>query len=195
MKLRKFLSIATLMLLVSWPGFVHAETRAFASFDVQPCDGHIVIIQWGMTPAMDSLSMEVERSRDKITWEKIAVEPAQSSHQYFMIDSRPGDGLVYYRIVQKRAGNKTSFSEIKWVQMCKTDEIYIWPNPVKDVVYIKTPFVNGNMDILNTEGKLMMKIAITGLKTDVPVTSLSKGIYFIHIRYGEEVLVEKFIKE
>ncbi len=41
----------------------------------------------------------------------------------------------------------------------------------------------------------MLKISITGFITDVPIVRMSKGIYFIHVRYNNETLVEKFVKE
>ncbi len=195
MKLPANFFIAVFVFLMSWPGLLHSETTAFASFDVQPYEGNIVIIQWSMTPERDTLPMEVERSRDRITWEKISLQPSQSSHQYFSIDSRPEDGLIYYRVRRTEGENKISYSDVRWVQVCKTDEVYIWPNPAKDILHVKTPFSKGSMDILDAGGKLMQKIAISGFNTEVPAACLSKGIYFLHIRHDDEVIVEKFIKE
>jgi hypothetical protein len=51
------------------------------------------------------------------------------------------------------------------------------------------------MDIVDSRGKLIRKIIITDFITDLHIGSLAKGIYFLHIRNGNQLLVEKFIKE
>lgn len=191
---RKILAIAIVAFLF-WPGLLFSQSETFSTFDVQPCSGDIVVIQWTSIPESDTFPFDVERSRDKITWEKIAHVPAQASHTYFSIDSDPGDGLVYYRVKRFADAASISYSPAKWVQLCPQSELYIWPNPAKDVLYVKTPFVKGSMDIIDPGGKLMMKMNITNFVTDVPTACLSKGTYFIHIRYDNETLVQKVMKE
>lgn len=189
--------IATFVLSLAGMEFLYSQevSASFTFYDVQPCTGQTVVIQWSFTPGSDSLAFEIEKSRDMINWKRTARMAPQLSHQYFSIDSDPGYGLIYYRV--KRAGNdkQISFSPVKWVQISNDGEMYIWPNPARDVLHVRTPYVKGVLHISDPSGKLMMEIIITGLITDVPILRLAKGAYFIHVRAGEETLVEKFIKE
>jgi hypothetical protein len=62
-------------------------------------------------------------------------------------------------------------------------------------VHIKTPFLSGSIDMMDTEGKLIRKIVITDFVIDISTGSLAKGVYFLHIRHGNQFMVQKFLKE
>jgi len=66
--------------------------------------------------------------------------------------------------------------------------IKIYPNPVKDILYISGNFGKEDYEIVNTEGKLLMK---GNLKTEISVARLQKGIYFLKTAGN----ITKFIKE
>jgi len=187
--------VINLVLLLIRPGLLHSQTVPFISFNVEPGADRTVLFQWRVTPEADTLYFEVERGRDKGTWERIAHVAVQESHQYSSTDPQPGEGLIYYRVRQVGSGERYLYTQVKWVQISKTGELYIWPNPAKNILHVKTPFVKGSMDVVNPEGKLMLKISVINFITDVPTARLSKGIYFLHVRYGNEILVEKFVKE
>lgn len=171
------------------------QPGSLISFNVKPGINHSVLIEWNIEQQTIAPHFELERSNDQKVWEKIADMPIQSSQLYSFTDNSPREGLNYYR-VWKTDGNKGfAFTMVKWVQVNKTGILYIWPNPAKDMLYIKTPFVKGRIDIINSGGKLIINIPITGLITNVPTNLLSKGIYFIHVRHDNEVLIEKFMRE
>ncbi|MDP4261381.1 MAG: T9SS type A sorting domain-containing protein [Bacteroidota bacterium] len=191
----KIIIVTSLVFLLTRAGQLYGQAEPFISFNVEPGAGHTVLIQWKTVPGNDSLRFEVERSRDKKTWESIADVAARLSHQYSSIDSKPGEGLIYYRVRQVSSGNRFSYTQEKWVQISNTGKLYIWPNPAKDVLHVKTPFVNGSVDIIDPGGKLIQKISIINLVTDVSIAGLSKGVYFLHVRHKNEVLVERFMKD
>jgi hypothetical protein len=191
----KNMVVACLVFLSINPGLLHSQIKAFIFFNVLPGADHTVLTQWKMKPEPDTLSFEVERSRDKKIWERIATLSPHLSHLYSFADREPGEGLIYYRIKQAGVKDLSIYTDIKWVQVSKTGKLYIWPNPANNMLHVKTPFIKGSLDILDPGGRLMLKIAITDLITDVPVLRLSKGIYILHAKYKNEILVEKFIKE
>ena len=191
----KFIVVVSFVFLLISPGLLHSQTKPFILFDVLPGADHTVLTQWRMTPEIDTLPFEVERSRDKRTWERIASVAAHSSHQYSSTDTQPGEGLIYYRVRQVGSKGKFLYTGVNWVQISETGKLYIWPNPAKSVLHVKTPYVKGSMDIIDPGGKHILKITITDFITDIPTIRLSKGIYFLHVRYENEILVEKFVKE
>jgi hypothetical protein len=77
--------------------------------------------------------------------------------------------------------------------------IEIYPNPVKDVLYINLPnltFMPDGYEISNVTGQLISQKAIQsqdGLRADT--SALSKGVYFIKIKKENQVKTLKFIKE
>lgn len=185
-----------LFVLSMLPGILPAQQPAsLVSFEVQPGANHSVLIEWRINPQADTLSFELQRSRDQKTWERIATIPVQSVHIYSFTDSRPGEGLNYYRVGQVNSKKHIAFKGIKWVQVNKTGVLFIWPNPARDMLYIKTPFVTGRIDIVDSGGKPIFNINITALVANVPTDRLLKGVYFIYVKHGNEILVEKFVKK
>jgi hypothetical protein len=190
----KIIIVVSFVFLLITPGPLHSQTKPFIFFDIRPSADHTVLTQWHMPPEVDTLPFQVEKSRDNRTWERIASVSAHLSHQYSYKDIHPGEGLIYYRVSQVDTRGKSLYSAINWVQFSETGKLYIWPNPTKDVLHVKTPYTNGSIDIINSEGKYILKITITNLITDVPTLRLSKGIYFLHVRHEKEILVGKFVK-
>lgn len=185
-----FLAVALLT-----PGiFVFSQKSPFVSFEVQPGAGCSVLIQWEISAEMDTLKYEAEKSKDKENWETIAHRSLRSSHQYLIIDAAPNDSLNYYRIKLVDNQNRFTYSEIEWVQVNTVSDVFIWPNPARNLLYIKTPFLSGGIDITDANGRLARKIVITDFITELPIESLAKGIYFLSIRTGNRLLIEKFIK-
>ena len=191
--MQRVIIILAVFLIGLSPISLNAQNKNFISFSVSPATGQVVIIQWKIASSSDILRFEVERSIDTIKWESISQVVIQSTQEYFITDTSPGSGQIYYRIKQINNGN-TSYSPTRWVQISKTGTLYIWPNPAKDILHIKTPFVNGSLEIINAEGKLIQKIAITDFITDISLQRLAEGIYFIRVKHGKEILVEKFVK-
>lgn len=190
----KFIKAIWLACSVLGPGLLCSQTDKFISFEVKPGTGNTVIVEWRFRAEADTLPFEVERTRNQVIWERIAVVQPQV-HHYISIDTYPGEGLVYYRVRQADPEKKLPYTPIKWVQIGKAGKLYIWPNPANDVLHVKVPFDRGSIDVVDPGGKLLQKLSITALVTDVPVYSLPRGIYFIRIRNENESLVEKFVKE
>jgi hypothetical protein len=172
-----------------------AQTKAFIKFDVQPGTDRSVLVQWGISFLQDSIRFEVERSADKKVWKQLAAVAGNATQQYSYSDIDPVEGMNYYRI--KEAGGKGRFlySPVKWVQMSEAGKLIIWPNPADNILYVKTPFTRGSIDIINSGGRLLQKITITNYLTTIHTQKLSRGLYFLHVKNEKETLVERFIKD
>ena len=180
------------LLLVQSAGF--SQKRIPLAFDVKLSDRTTVTIHW-TKPQDDSFDYALEKSVDANTWQTIAHISYELSPCYDYIDLQLKNGIYYYRITQKRQGQLLAVSDTKWVKTTNADKLYIWPTPANDILHIRSPFVNGNMDIINSDGRLVRKISIIDFITDVPLQALPSGIYFIQVRHGKDLLVEKFLKQ
>jgi hypothetical protein len=188
---KRWVGMIGLMLLAS---HVFSQKKISIVFQVERSDRHTVTVHW-IRPEEDSFDYVLEKSGDEKTWERIENLSAQLSPCYDFIDLQAAEGVNYYRIVQRNHEELVATSETTRLQAINVDEVYIWPTPANNILHIRSPFVNGTMDIIDTEGRFIRKIAISDFIIDVPLQALPTGMYFIHIRHGKDIFVAKFIKQ
>jgi hypothetical protein len=181
------------LLLIS-PEPVQGQNKTSVSFTIQQGPNLSVIIQW-TRPGEDSFDYALERSADERTWQRIANMNSQLSPYYDYVDLQRASGTNYYRIVQRKREELVAVSDTKCIQVGNADRLYIWPTPANDILHIQSPFINGTIDIIDSYGRFIRKIAVTDPITGVPLQALPGGMYFIHLRHGKDILVEKFIKQ
>jgi len=185
--------MAFLLLLI--PSLLVGQASPFLSYEVQPGAGCTVLIRWEASATGDTLNYELERSSDKQNWKVIAREPVRKTHKYIVFDTKPDDSLNYYRVKQVSNKNPSAYSPVKCVQLVRAFEIFLWPNPSTDVLYVMSPFMTGSMDIFDATGILVRKIVIVDFTTSISTIGLAAGIYFLHIRHADIYTVQQFIKE
>ena len=77
-------------------------------------------------------------------------------------------------------------------------EFRIYPNPAEDYVNIISAYDNFkglNMKITDVSGKLILIKNITSNKTEINISKLNQGIYFVEIMNDSEIFRTKFIKQ
>jgi hypothetical protein len=121
--------------------------------------------------------------------------PVRASHKYVSFDNDLLHGYNYYRVRQLGTQDSLRISSIKPVQVNRNYEIFIWPNPSGEKVYVKTTFLHGFIDVVDANGKLVLSVAITSFITPITTVPLAKGIYFLHIKNGNVDITEKLVKE
>ena len=75
---------------------------------------------------------------------------------------------------------------------------FLWPNPVKNILNIKTDFQNqhfNQIDILNSSGVAISTKKIENENTKIDVSSLPTGTYILQISNREGIYKQLFIKE
>lgn len=182
-------------ILLFIPSIVFGQSVPFLSYEVQPGAGCTVLLRWEISAGADTLNYEVERSSDKQSWKVISREHIRSTHKYVVFDTQPADSINYYRIKQVGRSNSYVYSAVKSIQLFKAYEIYLWPNPVSEVLNVTTPFMSGTMDILDTNGLLVRKIIIVDFNITISTIGLARGVYFLHIRHADLYTVQRFVKE
>jgi hypothetical protein len=70
------------------------------------------------------------------------------------------------------------------------DNVNIYPNPVKDILHIDTDGNIKSIEIVNTQGQ---RVIFTN-KSEINVSELLSGIYFVSITTKYGLLIKKFIK-
>jgi hypothetical protein len=75
--------------------------------------------------------------------------------------------------------------------------ITIIPNPSKDKITISSPAIYGNtqLSIFNVSGEKVIERQLTDTETQIDISALPRGMYFVKVRSEKVANVGKFIKE
>ncbi len=78
----------------------------------------------------------------------------------------------------------------------KEEYLNVYPNPATNVLTIKTEQpTKSNLSISNVLGEVVFTTLITTANTDIDISSLPKGVYFIKLQTATQSINKKFIKE
>ncbi len=73
------------------------------------------------------------------------------------------------------------------------DNIFIYPNPIKNIFFIKGNIKNANLKIYNLQGQLVLEKVLNDKFIDI--SKLSNGLYNVKIQTKNNVFIEKLIKK
>ncbi|UEG49501.1 T9SS type A sorting domain-containing protein [Ferruginibacter lapsinanis] len=144
----------------------------------------------------------VERSADQQFFTPVGVISAANStlqNSYSFIDKNPLDGIAYYRLQIIDKDGKFVYSKIVPVIFkTQVDNLFIYPNPVKDVLNISYPqhVKNGLLNIFSSDGKRIMQIKMNpnAINQSINITALQKGIYALVAVFENRSETIRFIK-
>ncbi len=73
----------------------------------------------------------------------------------------------------------------------------IVPNPAKDKITISSPAITGNtqLSIFNVNGEKVMERQLTDNETQLDISALPRGVYFVRLQNEKMVEVGKMVKE
>lgn len=76
----------------------------------------------------------------------------------------------------------------------KKSNFSIYPNPANDNLKIESP-EEPMIEITNIQGQIIKTFISVDLKTNIDISGVAKGIYFVKVKTAEGIAVKKFIKE
>jgi hypothetical protein len=159
-----------------------------------------VQLDWETADELNVKNIEVQRSTDAINFNTIAMVNAQNKLQnnYVFNDKIYGNELFYYRL--KIVDNDGSFKYSK-LQSVKNkllkNNVYILENPVKDyITLLNLPLKKCMLSLLNGNGMEISRKAYNNISsTQLNISALSSGLYFLKIVSPESNETLKFIKQ
>lgn len=69
----------------------------------------------------------------------------------------------------------------------------MYPNPVRNTLYVTTNMQDSSMEVYNVTGKLLFKKSLSFGKTPVSVSNLKPGVYLVKFSSGANSLTKKLI--
>ena len=159
------------------------------------------VLNWKTTSETNSVGFQVERSSDAVNYDSIGFVQGRGVNgngaTYRFLDNAALNGTSYYRLKQKDISGVFTYSSVKSLDFEKAASFTIYPNPVQNILYIKSTVVlrNATIQIFDVSGKMIrtMSLAGTGI-LQVPVDNLSSGIYHAKILGGSYQEHVRFIK-
>jgi hypothetical protein len=158
------------------------------------------IVKWTTASEINNKGFHIERSNDAATWETIGfVKGAGNSQQkltYSFTDNTPLS-ISYYRLRQEDNDGRTTNSKAISVSQDGKLNVKIAPNPAKDVVNISLDKESDKnfVTVYDVVGRSVATAQFNGNQSEINVSNLIKGIYFISVQSEGKTITQKFFKE
>ncbi len=144
---------------------------------------------------INNAGFDIERSSDGVVFERIGWVNGHGSttdeKHYSFTDPKPLLGINYYRLRQVDYDGRFVYSEVKSIKF-ESDEISIYPNPVKDLLNLSEINVGRNFQIVDLNHKIIKQGLISS--STIEISALANGLYFIKIGNEGSIKHHRFIK-
>lgn len=165
-------------------------------------DGDRVRLEWATAQEVGSAAFEVERSSDNEHYLPVAhvmaVGNSQMEQAYVAYDTRPLNGLAYYRLKMIDLDGSYEYGPVRALQRHAKESFTVFPNPADDRIWLQMEAEGGEVaEVLDMTGSVVARIPVrTGPQGAwCPVGGLSAGVYLIRIvQAGRIPLSARFMK-
>lgn len=161
------------------------------------------MLQWNTASEINSAYFNIERAKDGNNFSeagRVAASGTSTSAQYYSFkDNSPYFGNTYYRLKQVDVNGNFQYSKIIAVINTSLQFFMVYPNPTTNGIITVSCNVNEtektNIKISNTYGEIIYTKDISSLGGYVTeqINLPSKGMYWVSLRKGSEVSVQKII--
>ena len=152
-----------------------------------------VLLDWQTNNERNNKGFTVERSADGLAWKSIGFVAAKGTavNNYSYTDETPFTGNNYYRLVQEDVDGKKKNSEAKFIKIGSSQKPSFFPNPVKDIINIRSLSSTAIVSIVNAAGITHGRYTKQNI---INVEHLSAGVYYLKVEDGGNVEMLKFMK-
>lgn len=122
----------------------------------------------------------------------------------YTADLTPPSGAAYFHLLVRSLPNSiTYWDDFVFDESVPTttyeemiSDILIYPNPAHNYLYVNNIHDLQHIDILNITGITLWSSDFSGdQNVTIPVSGLRDGLYIIHIRTFNKIVIKKFIKK
>jgi len=159
-----------------------------------------VQLEWVTATETNNKKFEIQRSIDGVSWSPVGfVNGAGNSSSlvnYTFLDKNPLAGKNFYRLLQTDFDGRFSYSKIVSVNISNAS-FYTLKNNSGNGVYDMNIHANSGVDIfiMDISGKQLMKKTFNGGDHQINISSYPAGIYLLRIQNGNEIMIEKLVKQ
>jgi hypothetical protein len=148
-----------------------------------------ILISWKTLSKTDNVLFIIQRSKDGSEWEDLGklngsmTEP----NSFSFTDTHPLEAVSYYRLKMDR-DSKSEFSSLITVKyVIETNKTMLYPNPTKNVIWIKSEEEASTRDIIDLEVYDILGERVYASKMEpgnlqkLDMSSLQNGYYSVKI--------------
>jgi hypothetical protein len=161
-----------------------------------------VTLNWSTEREINTKYFTVEKSVDQVSFNPITNVTAAGStekHTYLYTDRSMLSGMIYYRLKMVDADGRFSFSKIIAITAPSFNSIIIFPNPVKDKLFIRLAGRGSSIEIsiADAKGTVIKQLQFPAgtFETSINTADLPAGVYSISFQYGKQKSTQQFIKQ
>ena len=173
---------------------------------VKNADNTTVAAKWQTANEVNNHHYEIERSTDGRNFVMVGTITAGNNRSgvqnYLYNDLAPAMGTNYYRVKQVDNDGKFTYSAIAKVVFGKDSagwSVYSNPAKVKTSLYAKQNLNAVQVWLTDVSGKVVytgyIPTLFTGQAVNIPLTGLSKGVYFLKVFSEKQTTTEKIMVE
>ena len=160
---------------------------SFVYFTTQQIE-HAVEVSWGVSGELFEGKMEVQRSEEGRYFNAIATISASGVSglsNYEFVDHHPSTVESYYRLKIFNEDGSATYSQIESVKYVYPTRELVFPNPVIDKLRIVGSMDMHEIAVVNVMGAKENAAIISSDHSDINMSQLPSGIYYV-VLYGEE---------
>jgi len=157
-------------------------------------------LDWNVTEQSGMSRFDIQRAGDGIHFSSIGSVAAtsNSSDAYEFTDASPLTGTSYYRLAMVNEDGSIAYSGIRTVNQTTRPEVSlnIYPNPATDVLHVVVPNPSGLMTIrlIDARGQVLLQSVTAASATDIRVSGLAHGVYWITVTGTGISYTNEFLK-
>lgn len=164
-------------------------------------EGDEVMITWYTLSELNSEGFAVQRSHDGVSWEVIQFLNSSGNSteriDYHVLDRNPLTGSNFYRLQSIDFDGSFEYSAIVRVDYQSVSDWSVYPTLTRDLVTVLRPQggSDGTYQIFNSVGRLLMSGRILDARTDIDISHLTDGVYFVRLpQHDDEQVIRQIVK-
>ncbi|MEP6675423.1 MAG: T9SS type A sorting domain-containing protein [Ferruginibacter sp.] len=172
------------------------------TFNAVKTNNNSIQLSWQTIAENKSRGFEIERSSDGNHFSSISFINSRGTNGngavYNYPDAAPVSGKNYYRLKLLDIDGHFTYSPIRFVDISKSSQLTVYPNPVADKLNINTAynFNNALLQLYDVNGKQIKQATLNGSGTIVVASNeLAAGHYSGRITEGTQQWQFTFIKK
>jgi hypothetical protein len=147
-------------------------------------DNNAAFLAWQTTNERNTAYFDIEKSLNAKKWSTIGVQKAGQvggGYKYTDMQAFERQNTAFYRLKMIDVDGSFSYSPIRQVITSKTNNLILYPNPVKTELTVTLSEANTEWQLIDALGKV--RASFKGGQT-LDLTHYTEGVYFIRTEKG-----------